>query len=173
MKFIFVFLIIYGIINFLLITVFLVVPVIHRLILQKKFIPKSNIDNPFYNKTTNYKTNYKLSIPFSWTREYDIYCSILPDKKIIFEIKTYQFDENGTKKIISNPKFVNNTYDYDISNYTLKITIGQDLQKELNDYVVLNPIVKIGPNLSLLISGTAIKLIPIDIEIYKCENNIC
>ena len=172
MKFIFIVLIIFGIIIFTVLTIILVVPSIRRLILNNKYIQQNNIPNPFYNQTTNYKSTYKLSIPFSWTREYDIFCSILPNQKIIFEIKTYQFDENGNKKVIATEKFLNNNYDYDISNYTLKVILGEDLKKELYDYVELNPIIKIGPNLSLLISGQAIKVIPIDIEVYKCENNI-
>jgi len=143
------------------------------MILNKKFLSKSNIPNPFYNQTINYKTTYKLSIPFSWSREYDIFCSLLPNKILIFEVKTYEFDDNGNKKVISNPKFINNSYEYDISTYSLKVNLGQDLQKELNQYVELDQTIKIGPNLSLLISGIAIKFIPIDIEIFRCENNIC
>ncbi len=173
MKFIFIILIIFGIIIFTILTIFLVVPSIHRLILNNKYRQQNNIPNPFYNQTTNYKSNYKLSIPFSWTREYDILCSILPNQKIIFEIKTYQYDENGNKKVIASEKFINNSYEYDMSNYTLKVILGEDLKKELSNYVDLDQNIKIGSNLSLLISGKAIKFIPIDIEVYKCENNIC
>ena len=132
----------------------------------------SNNPNPFTKEDIKYQITYELNIPFSWHREYNILCTVKTNNQVIFEIETYEYQSSG-KKLISSPVFSNNYYKYDKDNYALNVTLGDDLKKELKDFVTLSKIIRIGNNLNLLITGNTIGIIPIYLEVKRCQNNIC